>query len=88
MDTNIALTYLASCGTRLVRAKLFRRIHRLLFCLHILQDANGRLLFQALLTFSPVSDIVGELLLGAQRKHQHILKMSVGNQFANNIIKR
>jgi hypothetical protein len=35
MDTDIALSSLASCRTRRIRAKLVRRIHRLLmFLLH------------------------------------------------------
>ena len=55
MDRNLAHSDLASCRTRLVRAKYFRRVHRLCTCLHRLQHAYGRLLFQALLTFSPVS---------------------------------
>jgi hypothetical protein len=55
MNTNIALSDLASCRARLVRAKLFRRVHRLCACLQRLQHANGRLLFQVPLTFSPVS---------------------------------
>ncbi|HEX4714807.1 MAG TPA: hypothetical protein VH164_07765 [Ktedonobacteraceae bacterium] len=35
MDTNIALSDVASCGARRIRAKLLRRVHRLLmFLLH------------------------------------------------------
>ncbi len=35
MDTNVARSDMASCATRQIRAKLFRRVHRLLmFCLH------------------------------------------------------
>jgi hypothetical protein len=55
MDSDGALSSFASCATRRVRAKLFRRVHRLCACLHRLQYANGHLLFQALLTFSPLS---------------------------------
>ncbi len=55
MDGDGALSHFASCRTRHVRAKLVRRVHRLCACLHRLQYANGRFLFQALLTFSPVS---------------------------------
>ena len=55
MDRDGARSDFASCRTRLVRAKLFRRVHWLCACLHKLQYANGRLLFQVLLTFSPVS---------------------------------
>jgi len=61
MNVNSARSSLASCATRRIRATLLRRVHWLCICLHRLQHANGRLLFQALLTFSPVSDIVGEL---------------------------
>jgi len=32
MDTNIALSDLASCATHRIRAKLVRRVHRLLRC--------------------------------------------------------
>ena len=55
MDRDGARSDFASCRTRLVRATLFRRVHWLCACLHRLQYANGLLLFQALLTFSPVS---------------------------------
>jgi hypothetical protein len=58
MNDDVALFFLASCGTRLIRAKLFRRVHRLCQCLHILQHANRRLLFQALLPFSPDSGVL------------------------------
>src|SRR5438034_5297271 len=61
MNDDVALFFLASCGTRLIRAKLFRRVHRLCQCLHMLQYANGCLFFQPLLPFPPDSDIVGEL---------------------------
>ena len=55
MDGDGALSHFASCRTRHVRAKLVRRVHRLCACLHRRQYANGRFLFQALLTFSPGS---------------------------------
>src|SRR5258706_8450326 len=47
MDDNIALLLLASCRTRHIRAKWFRRVPRLCVCLHKRQYANGRLLLQA-----------------------------------------
>ena len=85
MNTNVALSDLASCGTRLIGAKLFRRVHRLCLVLHTLQHAYERLVFQVLLPFSPVSDIVGELpeakqLLLAQEKRsasQNVRKASL-----------
>src|SRR5207245_96696 len=43
---------------RLIRAKLLRRVHRLCTCLHMLQYANGCLLFQSLLPFSPDSGVL------------------------------
>jgi hypothetical protein len=55
MNVNMARSSLASCATRRIRAKLLRRVHWRCICLHRLQHANGRLLFQAFLTFSPVS---------------------------------
>jgi hypothetical protein len=55
MDRDVARSYFASCATRPIRAKLVGRVHRLCVCLHKLQHANGRLLFQVLLTVSPVS---------------------------------
>lgn len=58
MNADIARPDLASCRTRLVRAKLVGRVHWLCCAFHHSQHANGRLLFQALMTFSPVS---GEL---------------------------
>src|SRR5947208_13587584 len=58
MDDNIALLLLASCRTRHVRAKWFRRVPGLCVCLHKRQYANGRLLFQVLLPFSPVSGVL------------------------------
>ena len=58
MNDDVALFFLASCGTRLIRAKLFRRVHRLCLVFHILQHANRRLLFQALLPFSPDSGVL------------------------------
>src|SRR5205823_2029325 len=58
MNDDGALFFLASCGTRLIRAKLLRRVHRLCRCLHILQYANGCLFFQALLPFSPDSGVL------------------------------
>lgn len=58
MNDDVALFSLASCGTRCVRAKLSRRVHRLCTCLHMLQHANGRLLFQVLLPFSPDSGVL------------------------------
>ena len=58
MDDYIALSALASCRTRHVRAKWFRRVPGLCVCLHKRQYANGRLLFQVLLPFSPVSGVV------------------------------
>ena len=60
MNTDVARSDLASCGTRLIRAKLFGRVHRLCLLFHILQNAYERLFFQVLLPFSPISDIVGE----------------------------
>ena len=51
MDDNIALLLLASCRTRHIRAKWFRRVPRLCVCLHKQQYANGRLLLQALCSF-------------------------------------
>jgi hypothetical protein len=67
MDRDVALSYFASCATRLVRAKLCRRVHRLCVYLHKLQHANGRLLFQVLLTFSPVSVALPLHWLGSTR---------------------
>src|SRR2546423_14809713 len=58
MNDNVALFFLASCGTHLIRAKLFRRVHRLCQCLHMLQYANGCLFFQPLLPFSPHSGVL------------------------------
>src|SRR5437870_2903088 len=51
MDDNVALVLLASCGTRHIRAKWFRRVPRLCICLHKLQYANGRLFLQAPFSF-------------------------------------
>src|SRR5439155_7804704 len=61
MNADVALFFLASCGTRLIRAKLLRRVHRLCTCLHMLQYANGCLLFQPLLPFSPHSGVLPNL---------------------------
>ncbi|GAC1306240.1 MAG: hypothetical protein NVSMB27_44690 [Ktedonobacteraceae bacterium] len=58
MNADVALCFLASCGTHLIRAKLLRRIHRLCTCLHMLQYAYGCLLFQPLLPFSPDSGVL------------------------------
>jgi len=58
MDDNIALLLLASCRTRHIRAKWFRRVPRLCVCLHKRQYANGRLLLQAPLLFPPVSGVL------------------------------
>lgn len=58
MNDDGALFLLASWGTRLIRAKLFRRVHRLCRCLHILEHANGPVLFQALFPFSPHSGVL------------------------------
>jgi hypothetical protein len=58
MDDNVALALLASCRTRHIRAKWFRRVPRLCICLHKLQYANGRLLLQAPLLFPPVSGVL------------------------------
>jgi len=58
MNADIARPDLASCRTRLIGAKLVRRVHWLCCAFHHSQHANGRFLFQALMTFSPVS---GEL---------------------------
>src|SRR5258708_33327184 len=58
MDDNIALLLLASCRTRPIRAKWFRRVPRLCVCLHKRQYAHGRLLFQAPLLFPPLSGVL------------------------------
>ena len=58
MNDDVALFLLAACGTRLIGAKWFRRVHRLCRCLHMLQHANGPVLFQALLPFSPDSGVL------------------------------
>jgi hypothetical protein len=58
MDDNIALLLLASCRTRQIRAKWFRRVPGLCVCLHKRQYANGRLLFQAPLLFPPLSGVL------------------------------
>ncbi len=58
MNDDVALFLLASCGARLIGAKLVRRVHRLCRCLHMLQHANGPVLFQALLPFSPGSGVL------------------------------
>lgn len=62
MDPNVALSDFASCGTRLSGAKLFRRVHRLCGFLHMLPNANGCLLFQVLLPFSPVSGVLPRIV--------------------------
>jgi hypothetical protein len=58
MNTDVALSNLASCRTRLIGAKLFGRVHRLCLLFHILQNAYERLFFQVLLPFSPISGVV------------------------------
>ena len=70
MDGDSALSHFASCGTRHVRAKLVRRVHRLCACLHRLQYANGRFLFQALLTFSPGSVALPNFLVEGNCKKE------------------
>jgi hypothetical protein len=61
MNTNVACPALASCGTRQIGAKLSGRLHWL-FCgvLHI-HKMSWSLMFFQWPSFSPVSDIVGEL---------------------------
>ena|SRR5438552_18944832 len=59
MDSDVALSYFASCGTRLIRAKLFRRVHRLCCTLlhkHIMPWTVT--FFQASPPISPVSGAV------------------------------
>ena len=58
MNTDVALSNLASCRTRLIGAKLFGRLHRLCLLFHILPNAYERLFFQVLLPFSPISGVV------------------------------
>jgi hypothetical protein len=58
VDHDVALIVLASCRTRHIRAKWVRRVHWLWVCLHKPQYAYGRLLFQALLLFSPGSGVL------------------------------
>ena len=72
MNDDMALFSLASCGTRLIGAKLVRRVHRLCRCLHMLQHANGRLLFQALLPFSPDSGVLPELYYCARKRSAYL----------------
>src|SRR6266566_44333 len=73
MNADGALCFLASCGTRRVRAKLLRRVHRLCQCLHMLQYANGCLFFQLLLPFSPDSGVlpIGNQPNGSATKTLH-----------------
>ncbi len=74
MDRDRAHSALASCRTRLVRAKYVRRVHWLCVCFHRLQHADGRLFFQVLLTFSPVSVALPTSASdGAPRKGQTLL---------------
>jgi hypothetical protein len=70
VDHDVALILLASCRTRHIRAKWFRRVHWLWVCLHKPQYANGRLLFQALLLFSPRSGVL-------PRKARLLLRMII-----------
>lgn len=86
MDTNVACSHLASCQTRFIGAKLMKRVHWLCCAFHHSQHASRCLLFQALLTFSPLSDIVGELVNQAQTRDMLFSPTSSFFDFANNIL--
>src|SRR5947209_2241358 len=73
MNDDVALFFLASCRTRLIRATLVRRVHRLCQCLHMLQYANGCLFFQPLLPFSPDSGVLPKLPLLFYSSSIHVL---------------
>jgi hypothetical protein len=52
MNPDVARSHLASCGTRQVRAKYLRRVHRLLlFCLHENIMPMGVTMFKSLPLF-------------------------------------
>jgi len=86
VDHDGTLILLASCRTRHIRAKCFRRVHWLWVCLHKPQYAYGRLFFQALLLLSPDSDIVGEFKNQARFELEFVVFPSVKTEFANNIL--
>jgi hypothetical protein len=60
VNTDRAHPDFASCGTRLVGAKLEGRIHRPCCAFHHSQHAYRCLFFQASLTFSPVNGALPE----------------------------
>src|SRR5258708_2395413 len=71
VDHDGALILLASCRTRQIRAKWFRRVHWFWVCLHKPQYAYGRLLFQVLLLFSPDSGVLPQEKLSANLDFVH-----------------